>query len=633
MLQNPLRAVRGALYHAETGFVKRGGKWYNSPMIINLDKLLARVEKPARYTGGELNMVKKSPESVSLRFALAFPDIYEVGMSHLGSRILCDILNKREDTYCERVYMPWRDMREEMIKEGVPLFSLETKTPIGAFDIVGFSLTQEMCYTSVLAMLELSGIELWARRRETGPFILAGGPCTSNLEPVADFFDLAVLGDGEDVVSELADAFLKWKASGEGRAAFLREAGKIEGVYVPGFYTPRYEAGAFAGMDKESFAPAKVRKRAIASLKGAPFPDKPLVPGLSIIHDRAVLELFRGCTRGCRFCQAGMIYRPVRERGREELFEQAKEQIAATGCDEISLTSLSSGDYSDLEPLLVDMLREFTPNRVSVALPSLRADSFAKEVARSMGAVRVSSVTLAPEAGTQRLRDVINKGVTEEDILASARDAFESGIASLKLYFMLGLPTETDEDVLGIVELTRKISREYYSLPPEKRKKGLRITVSASNFVPKPHTPFQWCKQASVEELARKAVMLRRALKDVRGAQFQSHDARVSALEAVFALGDRRLAPVIIEAVKRGCALDAWTECFELSRWQEAFDAANMPMAPLSYAPGAPLPWGHLDYWITEDFLRAEYESALNEATTPDCRGGCLGCMGEAVCV
>ncbi len=602
-------------------------------MKRNLDKLLARVEKPARYAGGELNMVVRRPDAASLRFALAFPDIYEVGMSHLGSRILYSILNERADTYCERVYMPWGDMREAMLEEGVPLFSLETKTPIGEFDIVGFSLTQEMCYTSVLTMLELAGIALWAKERVSGPFIIAGGPCTSNLEPVADFFDLAVLGDGEDVITELANAYIKWKESGAARAAFLREASKIEGVYVPGFYTPRYNAsGAFLGMETTDSAPKSVRKRAIASLAGAPFPEKPMVPGLSIVHDRAVLELFRGCTRGCRFCQAGMIYRPVRERGREELFAQAKGQIAETGCDEISLASLSSGDYSELDGLLVDMLREFTPNRVSVALPSLRADSFAKEVAKSLGAVRVSSVTIAPEAGTQRLRDVINKGVTEQDILASARDAFESGIASLKLYFMLGLPTETDKDVLGIAELAKKISREYYSLPPEKRKKGLRITVSASNFVPKPHTPFQWCKQDSVEELTRKAVMLRRALKDVRGAQFQAHDARVSALEAVFALGDRRLATVLVEAVKRGCALDAWTECFSLARWQEAFEAANMPMAPNAYAPGAPLPWGHLDYWVTEEFLRAEYERALSEETTPDCRNGCLLCMGDTVC-
>ncbi len=602
---------------------------------MKLDKLLARVEKPARYTGGELNMVKKAPDNVSLRFALAFPDIYEVGMSHLGSRILCDILNKRGDTYCERAYMPWGDMREAMQEEGVPLFSLETRTPLNEFDIVGFSLTQEMCYTSVLAMLELSGIELYSEKRTSGPFIIAGGPCTSNLEPVAPFFDMAVLGDGEDVINELADAFIKWKESGENRAAFLRKACEIPGVYVPGFYRPIYDAsGAFLETQREDFAPKKVRKRAIASLAGAPFPEKPLVPGLSIVHDRAVLELFRGCTRGCRFCQAGMIYRPVRERGREELFKQAKDQISATGCDEISLTSLSSGDYSELDALLVDMLREFTPQRVSVALPSLRADSFAKEVAKSMGAVRVSSVTLAPEAGTQRLRDVINKGVTEEDILSSARDAFEAGIASVKLYFMLGLPTETDEDILGIADLAKKVSRAYYALPPEKRKKGLRITVSASNFVPKPHTPFQWCKQDSVEELTRKAVLLRRALKDVRGAQFQAHDARVSALEAIFALGDRRLATVIVEAVKRGCALDAWTECFDLSRWQEAFAAANISMEPPCYAPGAPLPWGHLDYWVTEEFLRAEYEHAIEEETTPDCRNGCLGCMGagDTVC-
>lgn len=597
-------------------------------MDVMLEKLLARVEKPARYVGGELNMVKKDLPGVALRFALAFPDVYEVGMSHLGSRILYGILNKRNDTYCERAYMPWSDMQAEMELERMPLFTLETHSPLWAFDMIGFSLTQEMCYTSMLAMLELGGIALLSEER-TGPFVVAGGPCACNIEPVADFLDLVVLGDGEDVIGEIADAYIRWKSSGQPREAFLNSAAQIESVYVPSLYRPIYENDAFCGMEHKPGVPERVRKRAVESLEDAVYPDDMLVPGLSIVHDRAVLELFRGCTRGCRFCQAGVIYRPVRERKKETLLSQARRQIASSGCDEISLTSLSSGDYSDLDALLVALLEEFTPQHVSVALPSLRADSFAKKVAEGLGAVRNSSVTLAPEAGTQRLRDVINKGITEEDILGSARDAFEAGIASVKLYFMIGLPTETDEDIGGIAELVKKISREYYGLAPEKRKRGLRLSVSASNFVPKAQTPFQWFSQDSIEELTRKAVLLRKALKGVRGAEFHAHDPRVSALEACFALGDRRLGKVLMEARKRGRVLDAWTERFDYEAWRESFEASGAAMTPSTYTPGAALPWDHLDYWVTKEYLKTEYEYALSGEPTRDCRKGCLGCMGE----
>ena len=600
--------------------------------------LLPGVQKPARYTGGEVNMVKKNPEAVRVRFAFCFPDTYEVGMSHLGMKILYHILNKREEFYCERVFAPWMDMERAMRENQIPLYSLETFTPVRDFDLVGFTLQYEMSYTNVLNMLDLAGIPMTWRERDAvdAPFVVCGGPCAFNPEPLADFVDLFMVGDGEEQILELCEHYDAWKARGGTREDFLLEMANIEGNYVPRFYEAQYDgAGEFAGLVRtRDDVPARIRKRCIPDLDHADYPDRIIVPFTEIVHDRVMLEVARGCTRGCRFCQAGMLYRPQRERSLERLTDLARKLLASTGYEEMSLSSLSTGDYSHLPELARALVEEHGCKKVAISLPSLRIDSVLGETLEQTQSVRKTGLTFAPEAGTQRLRDVINKGVTEQQLYDSVHDAFSKGWSGVKLYFMIGLPTETQEDLDGIAHLAQVVLDAYFAVPKEQRQKGLRVGVSASSFVPKPFTPFQWEPQNSIEELQEKQHSLKEKL-HMRSVNFNWHEPHLSFLEAAFARGDRRLCAVLRAAHARGCKFDGWTEAFDFEAWMGAFADCGLTCAQFAqkrFALDAPLPWDHIDAGVTKAFLRREWEKALRGEVSPDCRIHCHGCGINQFC-
>ena len=592
--------------------------------------ILNRVLKPARYTGGEFNAIIKDHQNVDCKFALALPDVYEVGMSNLGLAILYNILNKRDDTACERVYAPWTDMEAEMRALNIPLFALESKTAVKDFDFLGFSLQYEMIFTNVLNMLDLAGITLKANERgDDEPFIVGGGPCVYNVEPVADFFDFFVVGEGEEVLGEFVEAFIKWKREGRqgGRRGFLERLLSIDGIYVPNFYDPIYSNGDFAGMKRLHInAKEVVYKRVVKDMDLVASVERPIVPYLDIVHNRIMLELFRGCSRGCRFCQAGICYRPARERTPENLRKMAKSLIDATGYDEISLTSLSSADYSCLQHLVDDLMEDFKDEKVSFSLPSLRIDSFSIELAHKLQQVRKSGLTFAPEAGTQRLRDVINKGVTEENLLTACAAAFEKGWKAVKLYFMMGLPTETDEDIIGIADLAKKVVDLYTQI---KGKRGVTVTVSVSCFVPKPFTPFQWFPQIPLEEFERRQQLLKSHIRD-KAIKFNYHNAKLSVLEGVIARGDRRLAEVICTAWKNGAKFDGWSDLFKFDTWLQAFEACGVD--PNYYNERARdfyeiLPWEHTSPGVRKNFLIDEWNKAMEGQLTQDCRRThCTGC-------
>ncbi len=596
------------------------------------DKHLRRVTKPTRYVGGEYNAIKKDLTKVRVKMAMAFPDVYEVGMSHLGSKILYHVVNGIDGVAMERVFAPWVDMEELLKADDISLVSLESQLPLNEFDIVGFSLQYELSFSNVINMLALGRVPLLAKDRgPKDPLVIAGGPNAFNPEPLADFLDVVVIGDGEEIIVQLITAYDRWKASGStDRRVLLLDLVKLDGVYVPSFYQDQYdEQGRFKGVVKlEEQAPSFIRRNLIPDLDQAPFPTNPIVPFTEVIHDRVMLELFRGCSRGCRFCQAGVLYRPVRERSLEQLMETAEKAVRATGYNDISLTSLSTMDYSQVEKLVDGLLAKHSCEGVGLSLPSLRVDSFSVALANKVQQVRKTGLTLAPEAGTQRLRDVINKNVTEEELITAVKGAFEAGWNAVKLYFMLGLPTETDADLEGIADLAQKVVDTYRSLNL-KRRQGLRVTISVSTFVPKPHTPFQWEPQVELDEVRRRQQFLKSKIKS-RVIDYNYHDPQTSFLEAVFAKGDRRLGRTLMRAWELGCRFDGWSEHFKPQLWKQALDETGID--PREYAnrvllPSDPLPWDHLDSGVTKEWLWEERERAYAGITTEDCReGSCSNC-------
>ncbi len=595
-----------------------------------LEKLLLTVQKPGRYTGGECGSVIKNKDEVDVRFAFCFPDTYEVGMSHLGMKILYSLFNSRDDIWCERVFAPWVDFEQVMRENNIPLYALESGDSLDKFDFVGFTVQYEMAYTNILNMLNLGGVPVKSADRKgfEHPIVVAGGPCTYNPEPIADFIDIFFLGEGEEVDLEVIDLYKKFKAGGD-REAFLKAAAQIEGVYVPSLYDITYnEDGTVREVAPKDNAPAVIKKRIMKDMDKSFYPDNMVVPLIEIIHDRVSQEIFRGCIRGCRFCQAGYIYRPVREKSYPVINEQARELCRNTGYDEISLASLSTSDYTQLEPLLTDMLKWTEKDMINLSLPSLRIDNFPKELVEKTESVRKSGLTFAPEAGTQRLRDVINKNITEEDIMSGCRMAFEQGHTSVKLYFMIGLPTETDEDIAGIANLAQKVVDLYYSLPTKPKGKSVNVSVAVSTFVPKPFTPFQFAPQISREEILRRQRLLR-SLITTRKVSVSCHDCDTSFAEAILARGDRRLCDVVVEAYNSGCKFDSWDDQFSLDKWLDAFRKVGLD--PEFYANrerdyNEILPWDHIDCGVTKKFFIQQDELAKQAVTTPNCREKCANC-------
>lgn len=609
------------------------------------DEILLKIEKPARYIGNEVNSVMKDPEKVSIRFAMCFPDVYEIGMSHLGIQILYDMFNKREDVWCERVYSPWTDLDQIMRERKIPLFALESQDPVKEFDFLGITLQYEMCYTNILQVLDLSGIPLAAEERtDEDPIVIGGGPCTYNPEPLAEFFDLFYMGEGETVYDELLDAYKENKKRGGTRKEFLEMAAEIEGIYVPAFYDVTYKEDGTI----ESFRPnnphakEKIKKQVVMDMSSATYPEKPVVPFIKATQDRVVLEIQRGCIRGCRFCQAGMVYRPTRERDVEKLKELATHMLRNTGHDEISLSSLSSSDYSHL-PELVNYLIDSCPEKgVNISLPSLRIDAFSLDVMSKVQDIKKSSLTFAPEAGSQRMRNVINKGLTEEVILDGAGKAFEGGWNKVKLYFMLGLPTETEDDIKGIAHLAEKIAERYYEIPKDQRNGKCQITASSSFFIPKPFTPFQWAPMNTEEDFLKKASIVKaevRAQLNQKSIRYIYHEADISLLEGFLARGDRKCAEVIEKAYRKGAIFDAWSEYFRKDAWEEAFAETGIDImfyACRERSTDEILPWDFLDIGVTKKFLIREWERAQKETVTPNCKMQCSGCgaksFGGGVC-
>ena len=609
------------------------------------DEILMKIEKPARYIGGEVNSVMKDPEKVDIRFAMCFPDVYEIGMSHLGIQILYDMFNRREDVWCERVYSPWLDLDRVMREEKIPLFALESQDPVKNFDFLGITIQFEMCYTNILQILDLSGIPLHAAdRTEEDPFVIGGGPCTYNPEPLADFFDIFYIGEGETVYDELLDVYKEWKKSGESREQFLRRAAGIEGLYVPMFYDAEYNADGTLKSFRptDPCAPESVKKQVVTDVTAAPYPLSPVVPFIKATQDRVVLEIQRGCIRGCRFCQAGMLYRPTRERNVERLKEYARAMLQSTGHEEISLSSLSSSDYSELKELVLFLIDEFRDKGINISLPSLRIDAFSLDVMSRVQDIRKSSLTFAPEAGSQRMRNVINKGLTEEDILDGAGQAFEGGWTKVKLYFMLGLPTETEEDMKEIARLSDRVARRYYEIPKEQRHGKCQITASSSFFVPKPFTPFQWASMCTAEEYMQKASVVKNEFQEQlnrKSLKYNWHDAQVTVLEGVMARGDRRISRVIEEAYRLGCLFDSWTESFHNDLWMQAFENTGTDIAFYNLRKREKdelFPWDFIDIGVSRKFLYREWERAMAEEVTPNCRVQCSGCgaakYGGGVC-